>query len=560
MAGTVQQELQRTLGIVGDGPDSEPLLLELSINDPDTIAELTAHSEGRRRDEFAVTALRIGCLALRQARGQLDTDVIQRETKTMLAALERQLGEHSRTVQDRMAGTLREYFDPENGRFAERVRRLVDKDGDLERVLRAQVGGQDSELCRTLLAHVGEHSPLMQQLDPEQSQGLMACLRDMVAEQLKQQRDRVLEQFSLDNPGGALARLVDELSENHDQLNEKLQGKIDEVVKEFSLDEENSALSRLVRNVDRAQQTIAREFSMDNDGSAFSRLRGMLESTSQAIHDNLTLDDEQSSLARLKREMVTILSAQVESQSRFQEEVKLALGKMSARREEADRSTRHGHVFQDAVCEYLELHARRSGDVPERTGDSTGLIRNCKKGDIVLELGPDTRAAGAKIVIEAKEDASYKLSTALKEMEEARKNRDAQMGLFVFSRRCCPGDLKPFGLYGSDLVVIWDAEDATSDVYLEAAIVSARALCMRQRQQSAEQSADFENISKAVLEIEKQSGLLDEVTRLVETIKSNSDKILNRVRITRESLTKQVCVIREKTGDLAESIQTEPME
>jgi len=559
MAGVAQQDVQRTLSVVSGGPEPDALLLELTVEDRDTIFELCNYPPGRRRDDFALTALRIGVLALRQARGQLDADVIQRETRAMLVALESQLDEHTKIVHDRLAGTLREYFDPENGRFNERVKRLVEKDGDLEQVLRSQIGGEDSELCRTLLAHFGDGSPLMKVLGPDQSHGLLAALRDTVGEQLKTQRDRVLDEFSLDNKEGALSRLVHELTENHGQLTEHLQDKLDDVMKEFSLDQENSALSRLVRNVEKAQQTITREFSLSDESSAFSRLRVMLEQTSQAIHSNLTLDDEQSSLARLKREVFTLLSAQSECNQRFQEEVKVALGTMLARREEAARSTRHGDVFEEAVCSFVEMLARRSGDIPQRTGDHTGLIRSCKKGDIVLHLGPDTKAAGAKIVIEAKEDASYKLATALAEIEEARKNRDAQLGLFVFSKRCAPSELKPFGLYGSDLVVVWDPEDPATDVLLEAGIVSARALCIRAGQQVAAQSADFESIAKAILEVEKQADLLQDITKLVETIKSNSDKILNRVRITRDSLARQVCVIQEKMSDLREHIQA-PLE
>ncbi len=114
----------------------------------------------------------------------------------MLDTLEHQFTDHARRINDDLGGALRDYFDPENGRFQERVKRLVEKDGELERVLRSQVGTQDSELCKTLLAHVGEHSPLMRMLKPDESQGLLAALRESVGEQLRQQRDKVLSEFS----------------------------------------------------------------------------------------------------------------------------------------------------------------------------------------------------------------------------------------------------------------------------------------------------------------------------------------------------------------------------
>ena len=56
-------------------PDTIPysLLLELVVTDPEVITELWAKPEGRERDEYVLGALRLGILALRQARGQIDT-------------------------------------------------------------------------------------------------------------------------------------------------------------------------------------------------------------------------------------------------------------------------------------------------------------------------------------------------------------------------------------------------------------------------------------------------------------------------------------------------------
>ena len=524
--------------------------LELLVRDAETVAELCRHSEGPSRDSFALDALRIGVLALRQARGQLDVDLIQRETQRMLGTLASHLDEHSRTVQHHVATSLKDYFDPESGRFNERVKRLVEKDGDLERVLRSQIGSQDSELCKTLLAHFGEASPLMKLLSPTESQGLLAALRDTVGVQLTQQRETVLKEFSLDNRQGALARLVDELTQKHGQLTDKLQEKINIVVKEFSLDEENSALSRLVRNVDRAQRTISSEFSLDNEASAFSRLRVLLQSTSDAIHSNLTLDDEGSSLARLRREMLSILELHSKANTDFREEVKVTLAKMVARREESERSTRHGIVFEEAVGEFLERQCQHSADVLACTGMTTGLIKNCKVGDFVIELGPDSAAPCSKVVVEAKEKADYSLADARSEIETGRKNREAQTGLFIFSKRCAPGGIDGVARFGDDVFVVWDAEDAGSDVLLKVGLTLAKALCIRRGRQSKTQAADFEAIMIAILEVEKQAQSLDEITKSSETIRGATEKISDRVRISKNKLEKQVEQLKEKFAEL----------
>jgi hypothetical protein len=276
----------------------------------------------------------------------------------------------------------------------------------------------------------------------------------------------------------------------------------------------------------------------------------MLETTTQAIHSNLTLDDDKSSLARLKREVMTILSAQADTNSRFQEEVKVSLGKMLERREEAMRSTRHGLAFEDAVCEYLERLAQQCGDLAERTGTKTGLIKLCKVGDFVLELGAESAAPGARVAIEVKEEAGFSVARAREECEMARKNRAAQLAVFVFSRKTAPSGLDDLVRYGDDIFVVWDAEDPASDLNLKAALSMARALCVREVRRSEAQAADFEAIDRAVAEIEKQAELLSKIKTWSETIRSSNEKILERVGGSTTALERQLELLREKLSDL----------
>src|SRR5438067_2376410 len=134
MAGTIGQDSETLVAELDGEALPMTLPLELLVRDAETIAELCRHREGMERDQFALDALRIGVLALRQARGQIDVDLIQRETRRMLDKLAAELGDHSKLVQNHLATALKDYFDPDSGRFSERVKRLVEKDGDLERV------------------------------------------------------------------------------------------------------------------------------------------------------------------------------------------------------------------------------------------------------------------------------------------------------------------------------------------------------------------------------------------------------------------------------------------
>jgi hypothetical protein len=500
-----------------------PVPLELLVTDRDVIAALLDYPEGDERNRYALEALKIGVLALRHVGGQATADLIQREVRGMQQALE----QHHKIVHGQLSSTLQDYFDPKNGRFSHRVHGLVAQDGELAQLIKGFIDGENSQLARTLVAHIGSDSPLMKQLDPRQSEGLLSVLKQTVDAQLGQQRDQVLKEFSLDNKDGALSRLVCELNTRHGNLTKDLGEKIDDVVKEFSLDKQDSALSRLVQNVDRAQRTITNEFSLDSDTSALSRLK-------RELHDLLAVAEKKNQL--------------------FQEEVKVSLARIVTARQEADRSTRHGLVFQDAVCEFLAREAQHAGDIAIPTGHATGLIKNCKVGDCVIELGPDSAAPGSKIVIEAKEEAGVTLARAREEIETARKNRGADWGLFVFSRKTAPTGLEPFQRYGNDLVVVWDAEDPANDVFLKAGVIAARALCFRAERHTESARVDFDAIERAILEIEKRAGNLDEVRKSAETIQSSSAKILERVRIDREALDKQVTQLREKVGDLRSSM------
>src|SRR5262245_3292257 len=154
------------------------LPLELRVTDPELVQELIGFREGGAREEYALCALKIGLLALKQARGQIDGETIRREGDKLLAALETKLTLHARGLDEQVSGALKDYFDPESGRFQERLQRLLKKDGELEEVLRRQIGQQDSELCKTLTAHFGTDSPLMKVLSPKESNGLLKALSD----------------------------------------------------------------------------------------------------------------------------------------------------------------------------------------------------------------------------------------------------------------------------------------------------------------------------------------------------------------------------------------------
>ena len=497
--------------------------LELDVTDPESVREIGGKRVGRERSEYALNALTVGLLSLRHARGQVDAEAVRREGNRLLDEMGKSLESYRAKLNEGMTSVLKDYFDPTNGRFQERVERLIRKDGELEQVLRRQVGAEGSELAAALASHVGENSPLMNVLDPNQSGGVVGSIRNSAEQVLQAESERILNEFSLDNKNGAMARMIAELTDKNGKLTGDLTTCIGEVTKEFSLDKEDSALSRLVRKVETAQKTISSEFSLDNSGSA---------------------------LARLKEELVGILTEQNSRNTTFQNNVTSTLEAMKARRDESLRSTRHGNAFEQAVVEFVTLEANKTGDIAAATGATVGLIRNCKVGDAIIELGPDCTASGIKVVVEAKESSSYDIAKARQEIETARKNRDASIGIFVFSKATAPENMESMIRIGNDVFVVWDADDMNSDVIFKAALSLAKAMCVRESSKRDAEAAEFDSIDKAILAIEKEARRLDEMRRWTETIKANSDKVLGAVRKMADGLQSNVTKLREAVDGL----------
>lgn len=502
-------------------PDT--LRLDLLLDDPEVVEALLALPEGRERNAYARTALKIGVLALAQAAGRIDAETVRNEGERLLAGMKSRLDQTQQQIDGLVTQSLREYFDPASGRFSERVERLVKQDGELERLMRAQTQQAAQSITDTLAQHVGAASPLMALLTPDESNRFLAALKGNVEQTLNQQTGQVLKEFSLDNPEGALARLVRELTAKHGSLTENLQERLDEVVGEFSLDSPDSALSRLVGRVEQAQKTISAEFSLDAENSA---------------------------LARMRRELMGVLDAHKEQSNAFQQQVLAALEAMKARKEAAARSTTHGHEFQAAVFRFVEEIARKAGDIAEDVGETAGAISRSKVGDAVITLGPDCSAAGSRIVIEAKEAGNYTLKATLEESGIARKNREAQVGLFVHSRRTAPDGLEPIARYGDDIVVLWDAEDETTDAYLKAGLIVAKAIAVRARSAADAQAHDLKAMETSVADILRQASLLDDVTTWTNTIKSNAEKVLVRVDKVRGQLQTQGEALEEQVRRL----------
>jgi hypothetical protein len=189
------------------------------------------------------------------------------------------------------------------------------------------------------------------------------------------------------------------------------------------------------------------------------------------------------------------------------------------------------------------------GDVVEETGASTGTIPNCKVGDHVITIGPEKLAAGARIVVEAKQHAGYDLTRSLREADEARRNRNAEVCLFVHSTRTAQDGIPAFQRFGNDIVLRWDAEDG-GDVWLRAGLMVATALSVRAASHDKQDAASFARIDGAIERMRKHVEGFEEINTCAGTAQRAAEKILKRARIMEEGLADQLATIMEEAVKL----------
>src|SRR5437868_11515762 len=90
------------LSVAADDVGLQPLYLHLSVVDPETVAALSETRDGRDRQELALTALKIGLLSLRAARGTVDGEMVRHEGDRLLSAMGERLGRHRDMLDTRL--------------------------------------------------------------------------------------------------------------------------------------------------------------------------------------------------------------------------------------------------------------------------------------------------------------------------------------------------------------------------------------------------------------------------------------------------------------------------
>jgi hypothetical protein len=214
-------------------------------------------------------------------------------------------------------------------------------------------------------------------------------------------------------------------------------------------------------------------------------------------------------------------------QTAFEKEVREALARIETKRAQGQTSTRGGLDFEDAVVSFVRTVTQGAPCVFDVTGATAGVGR-CKKGDAVLRFTPESAFAGMAVVFEAKHDATYTAQRALDELDAARKNRDAGAGVFVMARSHASDAFPAFSRYGSNVLVVWDPEDAATDAYLHAAVLLGMALVIRTK--TTGDAGDIAALKDIEGRLETELSRLERMEKHSDAIRRNAESISDEIR------------------------------
>lgn len=207
---------------------------------------------------------------------------------------------------------------------------------------------------------------------------------------------------------GILSRVaIETVDKTRDSINALFVGNTAPVTQEI-LSKVNEKLDTFAKEMHRvigqSSANINDTFSMDCENSPLKALKSDLIESSQNLNKQVT-------------DKIDAVNAKVEA--------------INTKRQIIMNSTKKGLPFEDSVFEVLAQIATASADEAIKTGQTSGLIKNCKKGDVTVSVNKlASRGHSVNIVFEAKSMAMSR-DEWRKELNLAMSNRAAEISVAV---------------------------------------------------------------------------------------------------------------------------------
>ena len=245
----------------------------------------------------------------------------------------------------------------------------------------------------------------------------------------------------------------------------------------------------------------------------------LLDEINKQIQQLLNASNDQSSMGLLRRDL--------------EKNFGLLFGAMNqllGKKEEAQKGSQKGVLFEEELYDYLQALNRVTGDSIEKTG-STARGRD-KKGDLVIKLTEPGLSKDVSIVVEAKDTGFISVdgkNGLLSQVEQGMVNRTADFGLGVVKDPdSLPQYMGPLRYYPDKNIIICSfGDDGTA---VELAYVFARTMLLTQAREEVESEG---------IDVESIEGIFNDITRklkVIKTLKKNMTEIEKITGSTRTEL------------------------
>lgn len=504
--------------------------VEATITDsrPEIVTTLVPLTDAQRRG-FVTDAWTIGLRAILNAHRAADEARLADVGNSMLKDVDRELQGYVTRQRDVLVEILKRYFDPKDGQVAVRIEGFLKDGGELTRAMEKYLAPEHGALAKTLAHELGENSPLLKRLSPTDHEGIVHVLETRLTLALEHSQTNLAKALDPLQEDGAVARFLAMLRHDLEQADNDRTKQVAAVVKALDANDEASLLSRLMRETQSARLAFVKAMNPDEPGSPLAVLKSSL----------------QTLLEKHAKSQAEVMAGLEERQQKLDQYIRESVARIEERKRGDSSSVRGGATFENAVLRFMQNVVQGAPLVDESVGDVVGALSGRKVGDHVLRFTTESLYFGSALVVEAKHDASYSVTKALAELEVARPNRNAQVGLFVMARSHAPVGFPAMARYGSDILVTWDADDESTDPYLHAAVILGLALASRQQRPAdpgnVEALADIEHrINQELRRHEKMKKLADGIRKdakeLGEELRKGDDKLNVLLRKAKDTL------------------------
>ncbi len=387
--------------------------------------------------------------------------------------------EYKTDVTSEIGKIIETYFDPEKGVLEKRINNLIiGKEGD---------GGEIGRLIAKQLR--GPESPL--------ERGLKSFVGP---------ESQLFKSLDPENSKGVVEMIRAKIEKTVQQQNVS-------IVEEFSLDKENSALNRFISELKKETKLSGQNFQ--DEVKNFKNL--------------FSLDNDDGVFTKLEKKLIEQLA-----------DIKGEIIKLNTKKEVEKTTTIQGNEFEDKVYHFTQDKFSDMCEI-EKVGNRTGIVQRSKVGDVLLTLNSDSRGAGRKIVIEVKSDESYNMNKARDELKIAKKNRGAEIGIFVFEKNRKPKDLlRNLHREGKDIFVCWDPEELYDEAFLEASIQLSVALITQEQIIETDQKETLDMISSAIISIEQSVDNIHKIESSTSTIERQVTDIRKFTQKAKKNLNDEI--------------------